>query len=170
MQCHLIGDGVMCSHPPVGAQIVLFLSESPLIFYYTIKSICSTHKQLEIKWAPLKGLWACVHVCVWLWTLSPPKGQDEAIYLQPVVSIQGASFLHKQNDALLSLKCLLLLLWHNQPSFTGSVLQAVGLDIVKLMISSFYISIYSFCDIPQWFGFSVETVYCMFSGVIVGCF
>ena len=39
----------MCSRPPAGAEIVLFLSEGPLIFYYTIKSIRSTHKQLEIK-------------------------------------------------------------------------------------------------------------------------
>lgn len=44
-------------------EIVLFLSEGPLIFYYTIKSMCSTHKQLEIKWAPLKGLCVCLHVC-----------------------------------------------------------------------------------------------------------
>lgn len=48
-QCHLIGDGFMCLRPPVGPEIVLFLSEGPLIFYYTIKSIRSTHKQLEIK-------------------------------------------------------------------------------------------------------------------------
>lgn len=44
-------------------EIVLFLSEGPLIFYYTIKSMCSTHKQLEIKWAPLKGLCVCLRVC-----------------------------------------------------------------------------------------------------------
>lgn len=65
-RCHLIADGFMCYHPPVGAEIVLFLSEGPLIFYYTIKSICCTHKQLEIKWASLKGLCGCVtvYVCV----------------------------------------------------------------------------------------------------------
>lgn len=76
--------------------------------------------------SPFEGFMCmCVCLSVCLWTLSLPKSQDEAIYLRPVVSIQGASFIHRQNDALLSLKCLLHLLWHNQPSFTGSVLQAV---------------------------------------------
>lgn len=65
-QCHLIWDGFMCLHPPMGPEIVLFLSGGQLIFYYTIKSIRSTHKQLEIKWAPLKGLCACVCVCLCL--------------------------------------------------------------------------------------------------------
>lgn len=64
--CGAVSSGMdLCvPGPPVGAEIVLFLSESPLIFYYAIKSICSTHKQLEIKWAPLKGLCACVCTCV----------------------------------------------------------------------------------------------------------
>lgn len=87
--------------------------------------------------SPFEGFY--VHVCaqsVCLWTLSLPKSQDEAIYLRQVVSVQGASFIHRQNDALLSLKCLLGLLWHNQPSFTGSV--AVGPDIVYLVISSLH--------------------------------
>lgn len=60
--CHLIRDGFMLFRPPEGAEIVLFLSEAPLIFYYTIKSIQSAHKQLEIKRAPLKGL--CARLCL----------------------------------------------------------------------------------------------------------
>lgn len=84
-QCHLIRDGFMCSRPPVGAKIVLFLSETPLIFYYAIKSICSSHKQLEIKWAPLKGMYVCVWasmcVCVLWLSHQPAKSQDKAISL-----------------------------------------------------------------------------------------
>lgn len=48
-QRYLIRDGFMCFCSPEGAEIVLFLTEGPLIFYYTIKSMRSTHKQLEIK-------------------------------------------------------------------------------------------------------------------------
>lgn len=80
-QRHLIRDGFMCSRPPVGAEIVLFLSESPLIFYYAIKSICCSHKQLEIKWAPLMDVCTCMCVCVLCLSHQPAKSQDKAIPL-----------------------------------------------------------------------------------------
>lgn len=120
-QCHLIRDGFMCSRPPVGAKIVLFLSESPLIFYYAIKSICSSHKQLEIKWAPLKGMYVCV--CVWAsmcvcydWAISQPK-----VRIKPFLSpsrIEAASLLHIVTDVLLSLKMVLSFSLVCQPTFT----------------------------------------------------
>lgn len=65
VQCHLITNGFMCLRPPEGAEIVLFLSEVPLIFYYTIKLKRSSHKQLEIKCMPFEGF-VHMHLCVCL--------------------------------------------------------------------------------------------------------
>lgn len=108
---------------------------------------------------PLWKVWVYVHTQVCFvcrdWGISKPK----AILFSQLC--QGASFLHKLTEALLSLECWLLLLRHRQHSLTRSVLQALQFSVLSDFVQPHdlqflhFICIHMFCDTPLWWRSSI---------------